>query len=93
MNKDKIIEKQKELIDYLISCIENGFDYQIDTLVVNKFQSEIAALLREPDQDLPSDEEIEEWIKADANWSKTFINGAIYGAKAMRDGWIKSNRK
>jgi hypothetical protein len=45
------------------------------------------------DQDLPSDEEIEEWIKADANWSKTFINGAIYGAKAMRDGWIKSNRK
>jgi hypothetical protein len=20
--------KQKELIDYLISCIENGFDYQ-----------------------------------------------------------------
>jgi len=26
--EQRIIEKQKELIDYLISCIENGFDYQ-----------------------------------------------------------------
>ena len=58
--EQRIIEKQKELIDYLISCIENGFDYQIDTLVVNKFQSEIAALELLPDQDLPSDEDIEE---------------------------------
>ena len=46
-----------------------------------------------PDIKTVSDEEIEEWIKADANWAKTFINGAIYGAKAMRDGLIKSNRK
>jgi hypothetical protein len=44
MNYKAIIEKQKKLIKYLINCIENGYDYQIDTLVVNKFQSELAAL-------------------------------------------------
>lgn len=37
-------------------------------------------------------EEIEEWIEADAHWAKTFINGAIYGAIAMRDGKIKSTK-
>ena len=47
-----IAEKQAELIDYLISCIENGFDYQIDTLVINKFESELAAL--EAKRDNPS---------------------------------------
>jgi len=35
-----------------------------------------------------TDEEIEEWIHNDAHWAKTFINGAIYGAKAMRDRLI-----
>ena len=35
-----------------------------------------------------TDEEIEEWIHNDAHWAKTFINGAIYGAKAHRDKLI-----
>jgi hypothetical protein len=39
-------------------------------------------------QGQPTDNEIEEWIYNDAHWAKTFINGAIYGAKAVRDGLI-----
>ena len=35
-----------------------------------------------------TDEDIEEWIHNDAHWAKTFINGAIYGAKAHRDKLI-----
>jgi hypothetical protein len=46
--------------------------------------------LNEPKK--PTDEEIETWIRNDANWAKTFINGAIYGAKAMRDGLIMRNK-
>jgi ribosomal protein L7/L12 len=49
-----ISEKQAELIDYLISCIENGFDYQIDTLVVNEFQSELALLQEKEEKSIPT---------------------------------------
>ena len=84
----KLFEKQRELIEFYEKKLSVGEIHS-----AYNFKSELRALEQEPDQDLLSDKDIEEWIKADANWSKTFINGAIYGAKAMRDGWIKSNRK
>jgi len=57
-----------------------------------------------PDQDLPSDEEIEEWAKTlcynneenpiqDGSIIRLRYESLIEGAKAMRDGKIKSNRK
>ena len=56
---------------------------------VFKFAELYAAAVNEPEI---TDEEIEKWIRNDANWAKTFINGAIYGAKAMRDGLIMRNK-
>jgi hypothetical protein len=74
--------------DYIYPKIDNSFpDANMWLKYIDWYLQPLS------DQDLPSDEEIEEWIKADANWAKTFINGAIYGAKAMRDGLIKSYRK
>ena len=50
------------------------------------------------DQDLPSDEDIEEYFTTQHYDNKNghhyrVKKDRVYGAKAMRDGWIKSNRK
>jgi len=77
--KMKIWDKNKETIAQLKSDYSKYKTYQT-------FPKDTPAAT-------PTDEEIEEWIKADAHWAKTFINGAIYGAKAMRDGKIKPFKK
>ena len=37
-------EKMKEISDFLIQCIENGFDYKVDTITLNQLESEISAI-------------------------------------------------
>jgi len=44
MKTKKLIEKQRILIGFLIDSIENGFDYKVDTQIVNDAQEEISAL-------------------------------------------------
>ena len=57
--------------------------------VLHEYATEIELMMEEyRQQPEVTDEEIEEWIHNDAHWAKTFINGAIYGAKAMRDRLI-----
>ena len=62
-----------------------GKAYNCRSVFHNRY---IAAMEEYRQQPGVTDEEIEEWIHNDAHWAKTFINGAIYGAKAMRDGLI-----
>jgi len=100
MNKDKIIKKQKELIEFYEKKLSVGEIHS-----AYNFKSELAALELLPDQDLPSDEDIEEWadnLATDVTNGVTpskdkhghLIKATLFtGAKAMRDGWIKSNRK
>ena len=44
MKTKELIEKQRILIGFLIDSIENGFDYKVDTQIVNDAQEEISAL-------------------------------------------------
>jgi len=104
--------KEQRIIEKQIAKIVHKYVYEDCDLYIfnsirdlNKMVKEIAALEQEPDQDLPSDEDIEEWadnLATDVTNGVTpskdkhghLIKATLFtGAKAMRDGWIKSNRK
>ena len=87
----------------------NNIVWDISIGARGNYESEIydieKEIKEEPDQDLPSDEDIEEWadnLATDVTNGVTpskdkhghLIKATLFtGAKAMRDGWIKSNRK
>ena len=99
----KLIEKQREYITYLMKLIRmNNIVWDISIGARGNYESEIydieKEIKEEPDQDLPSDEDIEEYFTTQHYDNKNghhyrVKKDRVYGAKAMRDGWIKSNRQ
>ena len=99
----KLIEKQREYITYLMKLIRMyNIVWDISLGARGNYESEIydieKEIKEEPDQDLPSDEDIEEYFTTQHYDNKNghhyrVKKDRVYGAKAMRDGKIKSNRK
>ena len=85
--------------DYIYPKIDNSFpDANMWLKYIDWYLQPLS------DQDLPSDEEIKSWAKTlcynneenpiqDGSIIRLRYESLIEGAKAMRDGWIKSNRK
>jgi len=99
----KLIEKQREYITYLMKLIRmNNIVWDISIGARGNYESEIydieKEIKEEPDQDLPSDEEIEASAKEFQHDTSTSFNqgmysGYIFGALDVRNGNIKSYRK
>jgi hypothetical protein len=85
MNKDKIIKKQKELIEFYEKKLSVGEIHS-----AYNFKSELGALEQEPDQDLPSKEQndrIREWFKHRTGLNTNFMNAHMMKIDEMLHGW------
>jgi len=83
MTKEQILEIIRRHQVYRLPLDKK--DYEI---LNNNIADEILSL----PIDVPTDEEIKKMIKERVNWSKTFVNGAVYGAELMRDEILKRNK-
>jgi hypothetical protein len=98
MIKDKLIEKQKELIKFygerladnaMFLHIHHMAETPENCRIGETLRNEITELEKEFEQEVITDADIEAWADSKYTNHLKYWTGAVEGAKAMRDGEIK----